>query len=80
MHKLFSLQCGVRMDQMLLWDITWTDQDFEMRIVNVENRIEKLNRSFFAVYSKYKQDLEELDGVVQELISNQVDKSQAMGE
>jgi hypothetical protein len=68
------------MDQMLLWDITWTDQNFEMRIVNVENRIEKLNRSFFAVYSKYKQDLEELDGVVQELISNQVDKSQAMGE
>jgi hypothetical protein len=68
------------MVQMLLWDITWTDQDFEMRIVNVEKRIEKLNRSFFAVYSKYKQDLDELDGVVQELISNQVDRSQAMGE
>jgi|WetSurMetagenome_2_1015567.scaffolds.fasta_scaffold251338_3 hypothetical protein len=68
------------MEQMLLWETGWTDDDFEMSIVTVQNRIEKLNRSFFAVYSKHKESLEELDGIVQELISYRVDRSQAMGE
>ena len=67
------------MDQMFLWDNSWTDVDFEMSIVSVQNRINKLNRSFFAVYAKHKESLEELDGIVQDLISHRVDRSQAMG-
>ena len=68
------------MDQLYFWDISWSDENFETSIVKVQSRIDKLNRSFFAIYSKHKESLEEVDGIVQDLISYQATRSQAVGE
>lgn len=68
------------MEQMFLWDISWTDDDFEEGIINVQKQIEKQNKSFYAVYAKHKARLEELEGVVEDLISYKSNRSQAMGE
>ena len=37
---------GVRMEQMFLWDISWTDDDFEEGIINVQKQIEAIQRDY----------------------------------
>jgi hypothetical protein len=68
------------MEQMYLFPVSWTDNDFESSIVKVQEQIAKQNRSFYAVYTKHKAKLETLEGIVEDLISYRVDRSQATGE
>ena len=51
-----------------------------MGMAKALSQIDKLRKSFFAKYTADQKRLEDLEGIIQELISYRSDRSQAMGE
>ncbi len=65
--------------QLCFWDISWTDAEFEVGMTRALSQVEKLRRGIFARYTADQKRLEDLEGIIQELVSYRVDRSQAMG-
>ena len=67
-------------EQLLLWDIGWTDQDFELKVSKALTQVDKLRKGIHVRYDADQRKIEELEGVIQDIVSCRADRSQAMGE
>lgn len=68
------------MEQLVFWDISWTDEDFEMRMLKAKVMVDKLRKGVHVRYNADQKKLDEIDGILEELISFRANRSQAMGD